>query len=269
MTTQNHPLLTHAQEKTLAREIEAGVLAREARELRATTADDADLALVERAGERAWKRLAGANVRLVWLVVVPVARRTGLDADDLFQEGFLGLLEAMQRYDHTRDARFATFALPWIRMRVSNASATNFGSIGLPARRARAWRRVQGVEARLAASLGRTPDDREIARESGDEPGVVRRLRAFVPPVALPTDADLARPDDGTPALPDGELARLVGALHPSYRAIIVRRFGLGAHAAHSLHEVAAQLGVSTSTVRRRERAALEILRGRAELLAA
>lgn len=268
MQTPTHLLLNHDDEKTLARAIEAGVLAAAARERGTFPGPAADLAALETAGEAAWRRLAEANVRLVWLVVMPTARRTGVDSDDLFQEGYLGLLESMQRYDHTRDARFATFALPWIRMRVANAAATNLGSVGLPARRARAWRRVLGVEASLTAVLGRTPVDAEVALEAGEEPGVVRRLRAFVPATRLPDDADLAQPDDTAP-LPLGALGRLVGGLSRDHREVIERRFGLGAHPAMTLAEVARHLGVSESTVRRRELAALDVLRGRAALVAA
>lgn len=265
------PLLTHAEERALARAIEAGVLAAAVRDHRGphpVPAHDRELAALECEGDRAWHRLATANTKLVWLVVVPVSRRTGVDADELFQEGYLGLLESMQRYDHTRDARFATFALPWIRMRVMNAAATNLGSIGLSAGRARIWRRILAVEARLTAQLGRRPDDAEVGEESGDDPGAVRRWRAYTPPEPLPEQAEIAQPDRG-PALPIAQLGRLVRGLPADHRAVILRRFGLGGHAAMTLAEVAAVLGVSESTVRRRELAALDMMRGRVGLLVA
>lgn len=270
-------LLDADQEKSLARTIEVGVLASDLRARRATlhpadclgAAADADLAVLEREGERAWRRFADANVRLVWLVVMPVARRSGLDADELFQEGFLGLLEAMQRFDHTRAVRFATFALPWIRMRVANAAATNHGSLGLPPRRARTWRRVRLVEARLVATLGRLPDDAELARETGDTAGVVRGLRGFVPVAALPDDADMAVPDAEEEVWPDADLSALVRLMPGPEREVIERRFGFAGHPAMTLVEVAAELGVSQSTIRRRELSGLDWLRLRAGARAA
>lgn len=259
-------LLTRADEIRLARAIEAGVFAGVAEASGA--ASETELRAVEAAGAAAWRQLAEANVRLVWLVVMPVARRSGLDADELFQEGFLGLLEAMQRFDHERGARFATFALPWIRMRVSNAASTNHGSVGLPPRGARIWRRVRGVEAQLAVSLGRLPTDAEVARASGDSASVVRSWRAFAPAQPLPPDADVPQQPVPWP-MADDSLGRLVEGLAADERAVIERRYGLGSHPPMSLVDVAAELGVSPSTVRRRERAALAFLRGRVETWAA
>lgn len=264
------PLLTHDDEKALARAIEAGVLADAALRGRVPAGvDAAELGALAARGDRAWRRLAESNVRLVWLVVLPIARRSGVDGDDLFQEGYLGLLEAMRRYDHTRDARFATFALPWIRMRVSDAAANNLGSLGLPSRRARMWRRVLAVEARLHGALGRSPEDHEVAAASGEPVGVVRRLRAFTPVEYLADDQQVAQAEEPEPRIPHVDLHRLVHGLHVEQREVVVRRFGLGGHPSMTCQEVARVLGVSESTVRRRERDALGLLRGRAGLLAA
>ena len=272
-------LLTHDDERRLANAIEAGVLASAVRAGRADRfaggagrtpgASDADLAYLVSEGERAWTRLADANIKLVWLVVMPLVRRTQLDANDLFQEGFLGLLEAMLRYDHTRDARFATFALPWIKMRVTNAAATNLGSIGLPPGRARAWRRVLAVEARLTSVAGRRPAVAEIARESGDAVALVGRLRAFVPIGYLAESDDLAAPEEEPADVVAGRLVRLVEELPGDLEVVVRHRFGLRGCQSMTLAQVSVELGISESTVRRREAAALEWLRDRAERLAA
>lgn len=265
-TTPPVDLLTSREEKTLARAIEAGVIAEEARRRGAA---DPDLQILEELGARAWHWLAQANSRLVWLVALPAARRTGIDADELFQEGYLGLLEAMLRFDHRREARFATFALPWIRMRVSNASATNLGSVGLPAGRAKAWRRVRAVASCLEAASGRQPTDAQVAAASGDEVTTVGRLRQFEPPAALSADQEVALPvpDEAESWL--GHLGPLVRALPPLQREVVQRRYGLGAHPAMTLQEAALALGVSPSTVRRRELEALAALRGQVARVAA
>ncbi|MBK8459198.1 MAG: hypothetical protein IPL43_02405 [Micropruina sp.] len=116
MTTwlTDEPLLTAAEERALAREIEAGVLAGDllATGSGAGVATAAELLALERAGQQAWQRFLLANLRLVWQVAHREARRSGLPADDLFQEGFLGWAVARRRWDHTRGIRFATLALP-------------------------------------------------------------------------------------------------------------------------------------------------------------
>lgn len=262
METPTRTPLTHTDEQVLAHAIEAGVLAAATRAERGVPPREAaELLAVERAGAAAWERFAEANMRLVWLVVGPVVRRSGLEEDELFQEGFLGLLEAMLRFDHTRGARFATFALPWIRMRVANAAATSNGALGIPIGRARIWRRVRGVEARLVGELGRVPTDEEIARESGDTVETVRLWRGFTPAQGLPEEADLAEPEVVVPLVDAAALGRLVEGLDDEEAAVIRRRYGLGRHHAMSLAEVARELGLSPSTVRRREKAALENMR--------
>lgn len=262
-------LLTHADEIRLAHAIEVGVLAAAARARPGLGwAADADLAVLEREGERAWRRFVAANTRLVWLVVLPVARRTGLDPQELFQEGTLGLLEALQRFDHVRGARFATYALPWIRMRVSDAAATQWGALGLPPGRAKSWRRVRAVEASLLVATGRRPSAEEVARAAGEGSGTVRGLLAYAPAEALSERHDRASESDD-----DGQdeeaVARLVRALPSAQRAVVVRRYGLGRFPAMTQGEVAEDLRVSVSTVRRREVEALELLRESVAALAA
>ncbi len=266
MITFDEDLLTAEEEATLSRSIEAGLLAGHALEgpPRPPGASDEELRALRRRGEAAFSRLVAANLRLVVMVTGPAARRTGLDPDELLQEGVLGLLEAARRYDHTRGARFATFALPWIRMRVAEQSLTRCGWVGLPTGRARRWVRVQATWDALSASLGRRPSTDEVARATGLPAGQVRELVHYRPPRGLGDDEAYAGHIAAGPeaaAIDQLAVARLLRALPRQERAILARLYGLAPHPVCSHVEVAALLGISESTVRRRERAALARLR--------
>ena len=270
--------LSAADEATLLRRIDAGVIADAAlRGWRPTPpgASTAELRLVAAEGECARLEMAAANTGLVWWLVHPIARASGRDRDELFQEGVVGLMEAIQRFDPTR-GRFATYAVPRIRMRVWDAAVTAHGSLGLPARRARQWRRARALSAQLTVTLSRAPRIEELARETGESVAVVRSLLAFVPPVTLAPDAPGW--DDVAPARSQGAASedvdreavlRLLRRLGTFDRAMVARLYGLDGPA-HSHAEVARDLGRSESTIRRRERRALELLRaGTPEWLAA
>lgn len=268
MITFEEPVLTAADEHRLARTVEAGVLARELLEAGTLPlgASTAELRVLQRDGELAQERFVAANLRLVALVAKPVALRAGLDYDDLFQEGVLGLVEAVRRYDHTRGARFATFALPWIRMRVNECAVTRCGSLGIPVSRAR--QRVQVLTARdgLEAALGRTPTLAEIAERAGRSVDVVSSLLAYSPPARLVDQDQADTPSENEPLDPLA-IRRMLRVLTPDERRVIVRLYGLAPHPVMSVLEVATELGISRSTVRRREQSALQRLRGCAELL--
>lgn len=264
------PMIGRDAEADWSRRIEAGVLADAilvGHHPRPAGATDAELAALVRDGETARRRAADANERLVWYVVHPVALRTGLDRDELFQEGMVGLLEAIQRFD-PGIASFATCALPRIRMRVWDAAATVHGTIGLPPRRARQWRRARSIRANLAMTLARTPRLHEVAEAVGESPATTASLLAFRPACALPDE-----PAEEWAAPTASEIAEDVGALlrrlNEDDRAVIAHLFGIDGAPALSYAGAARALGRSESTIRRRERIALGLLRGGAEVLAA
>ena len=221
---------------------------------------DAELDALVADGERAWRRMICGNLRLVSQVVRRYARRADLDSDELFQEGVLGLIEALRRFDHTRGAAFATFALPWIRMQVMNAVVTKCGLLGVPVSRAREQRQVRATRYRLATALGREASAEELAGELGRPVAWVERALADAPPVSL----QALRASGVEPEQPVAEdwrhLPQMLTVLGREEREVIVRRFGVG-HPEMSYTEVADALGVSTSTVRRREKAGLGRLR--------
>lgn len=263
--TFDEALLSASDEIRLAMSIEAGVLAEQALVQAAPRAGatDAELEELRRQGDAAFGRLVRANLRLVAMITGPLAARRHLDPDDLFQEGVLGLLEAVRRFDHTRGARFATFALPWIRMRVGELAVTRDGEVGLPPSRAKSWVRVVATQEALMGVLGRSPTDAELATELDRTPAQVRTLLQFRPPVRVGAhtwvfDAVDSHPNRDVESL---ALHRLLHTLPRVDRTLIERLYGVGGAFPHSHQEVADALGVSVSTVRRRERAALERLR--------
>ncbi|WP_232548186.1 sigma-70 family RNA polymerase sigma factor [Propioniciclava soli] len=260
MTQQTRRDDRRPNEARLARRIEAGVVAGAVLAGRMTPADpvpEADLRALVADGCAARAELVAAHGGLVWLVVNPVANRTGLDRDELRQEACLGMLEAIERFDPARGC-FATFALVRMRLRVGEAAATRLGALGLPAKRARAWWQVQTSRAALEAS-GRTPGVEDIARQSGLDAARVGALLGWRTTRPLTDEDEIAL---GEPAEERGPLVEeLLQALDRDQRVLIAHRYGIGRKAAGSCAEVAQLLGVSEATVRRRERAALAVLR--------
>jgi len=137
MNLGTEPLLSATEEVDLATAIEAGVLAAEALQTGRSPAGatPVELALLVDLGEQARQRFLRANLRLVAMVARQVARRSGQPEGELFQEGCLGLLAAVRRFDHRRGHRFSTYAVNWIRAYAGAAASNAFGALNLPASR--------------------------------------------------------------------------------------------------------------------------------------
>jgi len=256
------PLLTGEEVHALARAIEAGVLAREAR-LGGGWGDATpdELAELERIGEQAWQRFIRANLRLVAMVAGQSAARSRLPEADLFQEGCLGLMAAVQRYDHVRGHAFATYALFWIRSAVGAGSARQLGALNLPTSRAEQLRAARGVEAALTQQLGRVPDRTEVAAALGRSVAWTAALLAHVAPEPLEAAEAVVAAGAGE-AVPDLDVRGLLAHLTPVQRAVLELRLGFVGEQAQSLAETARRLRLSVGRVRRIEATALEELRG-------
>ncbi|MBK8462564.1 MAG: sigma-70 family RNA polymerase sigma factor [Nigerium sp.] len=253
---------THAEAAVLRR-IEAGVLADAVLHGEfpgPADASEAELRLLVADGDRARQTLLDAHRGLVGWVAGQVAQRTGLERAELVQEGMIGLLEAIWRFDPAR-GNFATCALPRIRMRVWDAAVTGHGSLGLPARRARQWRHLRAVAGRLAVRLGREPEASEIADEAGESLATVERLLAFDPPVALDPEGFEVPDAVAAPGVDPQVVRRLLRRLSSFDRTMICHLYGLAGHPVRTHAEVAAMTRRSESTIRRRERAALALMR--------
>ena len=261
---QAEPLLTADEEVALALQIEAGILAAAAldRGERPHGATVEELGWLVAAGARARRRYVEANLRLVSMVAHQAGQRVGRPDADLFQEGCLGLMTAVDRYDCRRGSRFATYGLLWIRAFTGAASARLLGSLNLPTSRATQLRHARGIEAVLAQELGRLPTAGEVATALGRSTDWTSRLLTHERPQGLDEVDDIAADDPGLEEVLGERVAPvdLIGLVEGFERRVLELRLGFGGDPL-TYAEVARQLGVTGNRVRRAERRALERLR--------
>ncbi len=246
------PLASAAAEHELARRIEAGVYAQH---LLATGSSHppADLRRITRSGRQAWETLWLSNLRLVAKLSHQVARRHCLPFDDVFQDGCLGLAEALRRFDFTRGWRFSTLSHEYVRRFVTASAARRAGELDGPGRRHRLRILLRQQTAELGAREHRQPPVREVARRLGVS------MSAAAGACAVTTSLDEVgaqqlSSDGGFEAIEVHGLdfLELLGGSGELLRL----RYGVGMRC-HTQAEIAERLGVSASTVARMERRAL------------
>jgi RNA polymerase primary sigma factor len=225
---------------------------------------------IERGDLRARERMIEANL----LLVVSVAKRyrnPGIPLADLVQEGTIGLIRAVEKFDHRRGNRFSTYAVYWIRQHVARAAAEKSRLVRLPATANARLMRLQRLERDLRAQSGRAPTSAELAAALDLPTAEVEHLLRVAAPVA---SLDEPAGESGAPlgaALADGGahdplealgieagfVAALLDVLSPRQREVIERRFGLAGHDVASPAEIARMLGVTRSRVHQLESEAL------------
>ncbi|QSB13373.1 RNA polymerase sigma factor SigB [Natronosporangium hydrolyticum] len=270
-------LLTAEQEVDLAKRIEAGLYA-EYRLERDTCGADlrGELAAVAADGRSARDHLLEANLRLV----VSIAKRylgRGMAFLDLIQEGNLGLIRAVEKFDYTKGYKFSTYATWWIRQAISRALADQARTIRLPVHMVERVNRMLRVRRDLAATLSREPNINEIATElQVTEFEVIELLSYDREPVSL----DQTVGDDGESELGDfiaapqrehaapasqgqlrDEVEIVLATLSQREQAVIRLRFGLDDGRVRTLDEVGQECGLSRERIRQIEKGSLLKLR--------
>jgi RNA polymerase primary sigma factor len=249
-----------------------------------TAAEEVALAKrIERGDQDAKNRMIESNLRLV-VANAKRYRGLGLPFLDLIQEGILGLIRAVEKFDWRRGFKFSTYATWWIRQAMQRAVQHQARTIRIPAHIGQSLNKVRGVERTLATRLGRDPTLEELAAELGMDPRELEELRsAERVPVSLhaPVGTDgetelgaLLPSDDPTPLeevaleLQEESIRRALDHLDPSARRVIELRFGIGGGDPLPLREVAKLMGLSAEGVRKLERRALRRLGEERELQA-
>lgn len=242
-----------------------------------TAGEERELARRKDAGDEAAKRrLIECNLRLV-MSITRNYTKAGVPLLDLIQEGNLGLIRAVEKFDWKLGFKLSTYATWWIRQAVSRALADQGRTIRLPVHVAEQARKVLRARRILTQKLNRDPTVEEIAKESGFTVERVEELFELVEdPVSLETpvgdgeslygdlieDIHSDRPDDATAKeLRSVELAEAMHRLNPRMRRVLAMRFGLEGHTPKTLEEVGTDLGITRERVRQLESRALRELR--------
>jgi RNA polymerase primary sigma factor len=283
------PLLTAHDEVELAKAIEAGLFAQDLlhsdrRKAAGDTPTECELGIITDEGVKARQRLIEANLRLV----VSIAKRyigRGMVFLDLIQEGNLGLIRAVEKFDYTKGYKFSTYATWWIRQAITRAIADQARTIRIPVHMVETINKMARVQRQLHQDLGREPTPAEVAIEMGMAADRVAEIQRIAQePVSLQApigeedsdlgdfieDADAVVPIEAAAFMMlQDQLEEVLDTLSPREQRVIQLRFGLIDGHPRTLEEVGRDFGVTRERIRQIESKTLVKLRhpGRAQML--
>jgi len=226
---------------------------------------------------QATKHMIQANLRMV-VSVAKGHNDRGVPLTDLIQEGNIGLMQAVQKFDHRRGYKFSTYAIPWIWQAINRAVNDQSRIVRLPGHLIEDLTKLARARNSLAQKLGRQPTDKELASETGLLPKKIESLLklssrgpvSFETPVGeegselgdfIADQAILQPEEQSTASLLREELSRTLESLTPRERRVIELRFGLDDEYSRTLAEVGTELGLSKERIRQIEKEALAKLR--------
>ena len=272
-------LHTASEEVDLAMRMEAGVAATERLEaaeqgeIELTRGELCRLRRIEQVGIEAKQALCAANLRLV----VSIAKRyvgRGMQFLDLIEEGKLGLIHAVEKFDYSRGYKFSTYATWWIRQSITRAIADQARTIRIPVHMVETINRLDHVERDLTGALGREPTDEEVAREMGvttEKVAQIKRVR--IEPISLESpvgeeedttlgefveDASIESPFEiARKAMLRQDVDEALSRLSQREREIVCYRFGLSDGRPRTLEEIGNDFGITRERVRQIEAKAL------------
>jgi RNA polymerase nonessential primary-like sigma factor len=272
-------LLTAADEVELAKRIEAGLYAQHLLETgkRLSATRKRDLAILVRDGQAARQHLLEANLRLV----VSLAKRytgRGMPLLDLIQEGNLGLIRAMEKFDYAKGFKFSTYATWWIRQAITRGMADQSRTIRLPVHLVEQVNKLARIKRELHQQLGREASDEELSAESGIP---VEKIADLLDHSRDPVSLDMPVGNDEEAPLGDfiedseatsAESAVIAGLMHRDVRSVLATldereqqvirlRFGLDDGQPRTLDQIGKLFGLSRERVRQIEREVMAKLR--------
>ena len=272
-------LLSAEDEVELAQTIEVGLYAeyKLANAEKLTRAEKRDLKILAREGKKARSHLLEANLRLV----VSLAKRytgRGMPLLDLIQEGNLGLIRAMEKFDYAKGFKFSTYATWWIRQAITRGMADQSRTIRLPVHLVEQVNKLSRIKREMYQSLGREATNEELAEESGiEESKIEMLLRQARDPVSLdmPVGTDEEAPlgdfiedAEATDAetavvasMRHSDIRSVIGSLEEREQDVIRLRYGLDDGVPRTLDQIGRKFGLSRERVRQIEREVMAKLR--------
>ena len=271
MIGHNAALLTHLQEKIIESEETASLSLNDQRDL----ARQVKLAQTNLANAKA--KMIEANLRLVISIAKGYVNR-GLAMTDLIQEGNLGLMKAVDKFEYRRGYKFSTYATWWVRQSVTRAVADYGNTIRIPVHMTESYNKIRRVRQKFLQETGKNPTDEELSKLSGVPLAKVqlltqamRGVESIDAPIGDDEDAtrlDFVKGDDEDDpqkrylrtALEE-EIQKSLGELMPREAQVLRLRYGIGTNHDHTLEEVGQAMGLTRERVRQIESAAIRKLR--------